>query len=237
MGTRVAILHHVSEVDRRDAERVEPVGVDGGAAFLARAPACIPLTGGNASRDTRGVISTFDTERLTLRPFTPGDGPALHGYLSQPQAVEFEPYDAFTLEDAMAAASARAEDPAFVAVCRRQDGRMIGNLYAAPHAHPDWATWEIGYVFDPQIWGQGYASEACGALLDVLFRERGAHRVVAMCNPVNTRSWALLERLGMRREAHMIDAASFVTAEDGTPVWHDTFQYAVLAEERVSSRR
>lgn len=175
------------------------------------------------------------TDRLTLRSFTPHDGPALHGYLSQPRAVEFEPYGVFTLEDAVTAAAARAQDPAFLAVCVRDDDRLIGNLYVAPHAHPDWATWEIGYVFDPREWGHGYATEACRALLEELFVERRAHRVVARCNPLNTRSWELLERLGMRREAHMLAAASFAVADDGSRVWHDTFQYALLAHEWASA--
>lgn len=174
------------------------------------------------------------TTRLTLRSFTPDDGHALHGYLSQQRAVEFEPYDVFTLEDAMAAAAARAEDPAFLAVCLRDDDRLIGNLYVTPHAHPDWATWEVGYVLDPRYWGHGLATEACRTLLDELFGARGAHRVVARCNPLNTRSWALLERLGMRREAHLLAAASFTVADDGSRVWHDVFQYGLLAHEWAS---
>lgn len=174
---------------------------------------------------------SLQTERLALRPFVAEDGPALFRYLSQPLAVEFEPYDVCTREEAMSLASARAADPSFVAVHRREDDLLIGNLYLAPHAHPDWATWEIGYVFDPQAWGHGYATEACLALVDLLFAERSAHRVVARCNPENPRSWALLERLGMRREAHLLSAASFSVDADGQQVWHDTYQYAQLAHE------
>ncbi|WP_448631138.1 GNAT family N-acetyltransferase [Cellulomonas soli] len=59
----------------------------------------------------------------------------------------------------------------------------------------------------------------------------GAHRVVARCDPRNTRSWSLLDRVGLRREAHQRQAASFEDDEHGQPVWHDTFQYAVLADE------
>ena len=174
---------------------------------------------------------SLHTERLALRPFVAEDGPALFAYLSQPLAVEFEPYDVCSLEEAVSQAAARAVDPSFVAVHLRGDDRLIGNLYLAPHAHPDWATWEIGYVFDPRAWGHGYATEACLALLGVLFGERAAHRVVARCNPDNRRSWALLERLGMRREAHLRAAASFTVDEDGQRVWHDTYQYALLAHE------
>lgn len=178
----------------------------------------------------------LQTDRLSLRRFAAADGPALFGYLSQPQAVEFEPYDVCTLEEAMTLAADRAQDPAFVAVHLRDDDRLVGNLYLAPHAHPDWATWEIGYVFDPREWGRGYATEACQALIDLLFAERSAHRVVARCNPENPRSWALLERLGLRREAHLIAAASFAVDADGQRVWHDTYQYAQLDHEWRADR-
>ena len=39
----------------------------------------------------------------------------------------------------------------------------------------------------------------------------------------------------MRREAHMLAAASFAVADDGSRVWHDTFQYALLAHKWASA--
>jgi RimJ/RimL family protein N-acetyltransferase len=73
--------------------------------------------------------------------------------------------------------------------------------------------------------------EPCRALLRELFVDRSAHRVVAHCDPRNTRSWALLERLGFRREAHLRAAASFAVDDAGNPVWHDAFGYALLSDE------
>ena len=58
-----------------------------------------------------------------------------------------------------------------------------------------------------------------------------AHRVVAGCNPANTRSWSLLERLGMRREAHTVRSVAFARDAGGEPMWHDAFRYAILADE------
>src|SRR5450759_2371506 len=139
--------------------------------------------------------------RVVLRRFTPTDAPDLHAYLSQPAAVEFEPYGILIADDAARAATDRAADERFVAVCLASTGRLIGNLYVAPDGPAQWRTWEVGYVFNPQDWGNGYATEACRALLRVLFVDRSAHRVVAHRDPRNTRPWALLERLGFRREA------------------------------------
>ena len=55
--------------------------------------------------------------------------------------------------------------------------------------------------------------------------------VTAMCNPLNTASWKLMERLGMRREGHLIQNIWFKRDERGEPIWSDTYEYAILADE------
>lgn len=169
--------------------------------------------------------------RVVLRRFTPDDDPDLYACLSQPAAVEFEPYGVLSADDAVRAATERAADERFVAVCLASTGRLVGNLYVAQDGPAPWRTWEIGYVFNPRDWGHGYATEACRALLRELFVYRSAHRVVAHCDPRNTRSWALLERLGFRREAHLRSAARFAADDAGRPVWHDAFGYGLLSDE------
>lgn len=169
------------------------------------------------------------TDRLVVRRFLPTDGPGLHAVLSRPEAVEFEPYDVVTRAEADDLARERAVDPRFWAV-QTADATLVGTLYVAPSGPDWWRTWELGYVFHPDHWGQGYATEACRALLAAVFDD-GAHRVVAHCDPANVRSWALLERLGLRREAHHLRAAAFACAPDGTPLWHDAYTYAVLSQE------
>ncbi|GCE77612.1 GNAT family N-acetyltransferase [Cellulomonas biazotea] len=171
------------------------------------------------------------TARLHLRPFRADDATALHAYLSRPEAVRFEPYGVLDRDAATREAARRAHDPAFVAVTLRPTGALVGNLYLAEDGPTEWRTWQLGYVFHPDRWGQGYATEACAALLDHAFAVLDARRVVARCDPRNRRSWTLLERLGMRREGHHLQAASFTTDEHGHPVWHDAFVYALLASE------
>ncbi|AEE47839.1 GNAT family N-acetyltransferase [Cellulomonas fimi] len=171
------------------------------------------------------------TPRLHLRPFRAGDATALHAYLSHPDAVRYEPYGVLDPDAAAREAERRAHDPAFVAVSLRSTGTLVGNLYLAGEGPAEWHTWQLGYVFHPAHWGHGYATEACTALLDHVFTVRRAWRVVARCDPRNERSWALLERLGMRREGHHLRAASFTADADGHRVWHDTYVYALLADE------
>lgn len=165
------------------------------------------------------------TERLVLRSFREEDAEDLYAYLSDPEVVEFEPYKPFDWDSCVLEAQSRAENPAFIAV--ELDGRVIGNLYLGRENE---YTCEIGWVFARAFWGMGYAAEAARAVIGQAFAD-GAHRVMAMCDPENTPSWKLCERLGMRREAHFKKNVYFFCDETGNPLWKDTYVYAVLAEE------
>jgi RimJ/RimL family protein N-acetyltransferase len=84
---------------------------------------------------------------------------------------------------------------------------------------------EIGYVLHPDAQGQGFATEASRALVDLAFRELDAHRVFGRIDARNLASGRVLERLGMRREAHLV-SNEWVKGE-----WTDEAIYAVLASE------
>ena len=170
----------------------------------------------------------METQRLLIRPFDPADWEDLHEYLSDGQVVRFEPYNVFTADESRMEAVRRSSDPAFWAVCLKDGGKLIGNLYLAGQPFD---TWELGYVFNARYQGKGYATEAAACLMDHVFGRLGARRVTAMCNPHNTASWRLLERLGMRREGHLIRNIWFKRDECGEPIWVDTYEYAILAEE------
>lgn len=180
---------------------------------------------------TPSTTKPLTTPRLLLRRFARSDGPALHAYLSRAEAVQFEPYGVIGQDEADRWAAERAEDPAFWAICLREGGHLIGNLYLAAVPPSQWRTWELGYVLHPDHWARGYASEAATRLLDECFREWGAHRVTAACDVANTPSWRLLERLGFRREGHQLACSSFHEDADGNPIWKDDYHYAILDRE------
>jgi RimJ/RimL family protein N-acetyltransferase len=60
---------------------------------------------------------------------------------------------------------------------------------------------EIGWRLHPDHWGHGYATEAAAASLRFGFEEGGLSQVVAFTTTMNTRSQAVMERIGMRRDA------------------------------------
>jgi ribosomal-protein-alanine N-acetyltransferase len=62
-------------------------------------------------------------------------------------------------------------------------------------------TLEVGYRLHPDHHRQGLAFEAMTRLLDFLFEEAEARRIVALCDGRNEASYGLMEKLGMQREA------------------------------------
>lgn len=83
----------------------------------------------------------------------------------------------------------------------------------------------IGYVINRRYWGQGYATEAARALLNLAFKDLDLHRVYATCDTRNIASWRVMEKLQMRRAAHFVRDV-FQKGE-----WRDSYLYAILAEE------
>jgi RimJ/RimL family protein N-acetyltransferase len=85
---------------------------------------------------------------------------------------------------------------------------------------------ELGWSLRPEETGKGYATEAVEAALRLCFEELGLRRVTASCFAANTASSRLMERVGMRREAHTLRDALHPSGE-----WMDGCGYALLAEE------
>ena len=170
----------------------------------------------------------LETARLIIRRFQPDDWQDLHDYLSDPAVVLYEPYEVYSVEESQREAIQRAQNEAFWAVCLKESGKLVGNLYLERQAFD---AWELGYVFNRHFQGKGYAIEAARKLVDYAFGDLGARRIIAMCDPRNAHSWRLLERLGMRREGHFLQTGYFKTNAQGDPLWHDTYAYALLASE------
>lgn len=171
------------------------------------------------------------SERIILRPFTMDDAEDLYEYLSDVDVVKFEPYNTYTREMAYEAAKARTDNSAFIAVCLKENDKLIGNLYFNRIEPEKINTYELGYVFNKRFHGRGYATEAAECLLMYIFSTLKAHRVIACCNTENTSSWKLLERLKFRREAERIKNMFFDVNEDGKPMWFNSYQYALLRHE------
>lgn len=177
------------------------------------------------------LLLFLETDRLVIRRFCYDDWENLYKYLSQETVVKYEPYNVLSEEECKEEAEYRSKSDAFFAVCLKENNKLIGYVYFNQQGSKEFLTWEIGYVFNPSYYGNGYATEACKRVLKYGFEELGAHRAIGKCRPENASSLRLLERLSMIREGHFRKLAFFRRSNEGQPIWHDAYQYSILDEE------
>jgi len=179
----------------------------------------------------------IDTERLRLRPFNRGDADAVFAYRRREDVARYL-FDApLTHETCTEVVGQRAGqftmanegDKIFLAVELRDPVGLIGEVSLIWRDAAN-RQGEIGYIFNPDHHGQGYATEAAEALLHLGFEGLGLHRIYARCSAANTASWKVMERLGMRREAHFRDHI-FVKG-----AWDEELYYAVVEDEWRAAR-
>jgi RimJ/RimL family protein N-acetyltransferase len=174
----------------------------------------------------------IETERLRLRPFTRGDVDAVHSYRSREDVTRFLLDEPMSREACAEAVQARvgqtgwAEegDKIVLAVERKDDAAMIGEVLLMLRSVASRQA-EIGYIFNPDHFGRGYATEASRALVVLGFDTAGVHRVYARCHALNDASRKVMERLGMRQEAHFREHNLVKGA------WDDELIYAILEDE------
>ncbi|ONI66886.1 GNAT family N-acetyltransferase [Kribbella sp. ALI-6-A] len=172
------------------------------------------------------------TDRLTLRRYRETDFDDLLKLQSNDDVTRFLLYDPKTPEEVRETLAKRLADVTMdaegqaltLAVELTETGQHLGEVTLFVHS-VEQRTGEIGYVFHPESGGHGYAAEASVELLRLGFEHFGMHRVIARLDARNTGSVKLLERLGMRREAHFV-RNEFLKGE-----WVDELVYAMLADE------
>ena len=167
----------------------------------------------------------LQTVHLHIRPFEEEDWRTVHEYLSEPGMRNFVPEWPETAEETQAFVGRNLDGEARqYALALRDGGRLIGHVGFHPWFGPE--TYEIGWAVAPAHQGRGYATEAAFALLEHGFETLALHRIVATCQPQNTASVRVMEKLGLRREAHFLKC---MPAPGGG--WWDEYLYALLDED------
>ncbi|WP_295524900.1 GNAT family N-acetyltransferase [Novosphingobium sp. Chol11] len=172
-------------------------------------------------------MTVIQTQRLTLRPARADDLDALYAIMRQPRAMAYwstPPHEhpdqtADFLEGMMTIPSDLGED--FIA---ENEGRLIGKvgLYRFP---------ELGYLFDPDFWGKGFAREAMVAVITRAFEVHSLPRLTADVDPRNDASIRLLERLGFC-ETHRATKTILVGEQ-----WCDSVYFALDRESWSALQR
>ncbi len=183
-------------------------------------------------------MTPIETARLRIRRFTAGDWEALHEMIVQYQASEYAPYDHAwpTSEEEIRQVTAWfAGGEQYLAVCLKDTERLIGFVCLNPEGEGAGAEYNLGYCFNFDYHGRGYATEACRALLDRAFGELGAERVVSGTAAANTPSCRLLRRLGFAKTGESV--GSFRNGPDGKPLESLGYSFALSREEWERARR
>lgn len=173
------------------------------------------------------------TERLLVRPATAADIEPTWEFRKLPEVTEwitgrsvdlFDYAERFLMPEVL--------DRTLVV---ERDGEVVGDLML--RLDDAWAQVEVrdqargvqaelGWCVHPKLQGQGYATEAVRELIRICFEDLGLRRVTANCFAANESSQRLMERIGMRREAHTIRDSLHRSG-----AWLDGLTYALLANE------
>lgn len=160
------------------------------------------------TRDAHGMMSgmslptpTLQTARMRLRPFTDTDADALFALHSNAHVLRY-------WDSAPWTEPARAQ--LFLATCRQMEEQGSGARLAMERSsdgtflgwcglsrwNPEYRSASLGYCLEESAWGQGYATEATGALLQWAFDTLDLNRVQAETDTRNLASMRVLEKLG-----------------------------------------
>lgn len=181
-------------------------------------------------------MRVLETKRLWLRPFTDDDMEIHNVVFSDPEVCHF--YCKYTRTEAATREwliyrrwQARSEEQlGFLAVVRKQDEQIIGLVALQPLA----ATWvrfagdspdalfsplivELSYALGRAYQRQGYATEACLAMIEYAFKEICLPRLTNEVDPENVLSARLCERLGFRQVENLHpDGSGYVWVLENT---------------------
>ncbi len=152
----------------------------------------------------------IETERLVLRVYEETELDALHALRATPEQMRWLYDDLPTEEESRARLARRIGLTRFaltgdaIGLAVDRDGVVVGDvslfLTSAEHLQG-----EIGYIVHPDHQGHGYATEAAAAVLSLALDGFGLHRVVGTIEPRNIGSARVLERIGMEREALLVE--------------------------------
>jgi RimJ/RimL family protein N-acetyltransferase len=171
------------------------------------------------------------TDRMRLRPYSLEDFEEFHDLHGREDVARYLPWETRD-EEASRAALERHQKRSFevdgdgisLAGFDVESGRLVGEFVLILRSVQHRGA-ELGYVLHPDFQGRGLATEGARHILGLAFDDLGLHRVVARLDSRNAASAAVLRRLGMRHEAHLVQNEWFKGE------WTDEDDFAMLQHE------
>jgi len=168
------------------------------------------------------------TERLALRQLVANDAQEIFEYRSRPEVSRYQSWGVESRAEIQAQIESLAvTEPGMpgswhqIGIVLQFSGELIGDCgFHVLETEPRQA--ELGISLAPKYQYHGYATEALRALIDYLFVDLSKHRVFGSVDPRNLRSIKLMQRVGMRNEAHFVRSLWFKGE------WVDDMIFAIL---------
>lgn len=180
-------------------------------------------------------IPTLTTERLTLRKMKPSDARDMYEYARLDKVTEYLLwYPHKNIEQTSdyllyVQASYRAGDFYDWALVDNKTKKMIGTCgFTRLDFNHNLA--EVGYVLNPEYWGQGIAVEAVRRVMDFAFMELNVHRVEAKYIVGNDASRRVMEKCGMTFEG-IQRSSMYIKGQ-----YRDIGICSILSEEYIAKR-
>jgi RimJ/RimL family protein N-acetyltransferase len=174
----------------------------------------------------------IETARLRIRPFVEHDLQQVIALYSEPKVLRYLYVGPRTNDEIATSLQERCKktvleaegDKLVLAVELEETGICVGEVILVWLSETHKSA-EIGFLVHPGFQGRGYAYEASLPLLHFGFEVMNFHRIIGRCDGRNAASARLMEKLGMRREAHLIEN-EFIKGE-----WADELVFAMLQRE------
>ncbi|MBQ7256636.1 MAG: GNAT family N-acetyltransferase [Abditibacteriota bacterium] len=177
----------------------------------------------------------IETERLKLRPFKTEDAKDLFEYLKEPLVHCFASMKINTIEEAEKEILNRIkEECIYFAVELKSEKKVIGEIWVNPESDEEInkdTVFSPCWMLNKAYHGKGYAYESVYAIFDYLFKERNARRIYIYTEDYNIPCQKLCKKLGMRQEALYKEFISFINDREGSPIYENTYEFAILKKE------
>jgi RimJ/RimL family protein N-acetyltransferase len=185
-----------------------------------------------------GLELPIQTARIQLRPFERRDAALVSRYHLLPSVQRYLVRPTRYPEDLASAVETmrghvglqRPGDTLTLAMERKEDAALLGHV-SLRWSDATASQGELLFAVDPAHAGNGFLTEALTAMLNLAFDHYRIHRIFVRCDGRNHHSAKLMQKLGMRLEAHYREHALFQGE------WDEELHFAILDREWQASSK
>ncbi|RYG56508.1 MAG: N-acetyltransferase [Alphaproteobacteria bacterium] len=185
-----------------------------------------------------GLELPIQTARIQLRLFERRDAALVSRYHLLPSVQRYLVRPTRYPEDLASAVETmrghvglqRPGDTLTLAMERKEDAALLGHV-SLRWSDATASQGELLFAVDPAHAGNGFLTEALTAMLNLAFDHYRIHRIFVRCDGRNHHSAKLMQKLGMRLEAHYREHALFQGE------WDEELHFAILDREWQASSK